>query len=1316
MGDARGLVADESATDPQRADPVRVATQQDLGRELSLLRLAAGLTVRQVARRAALPASTAGDYFAGRHLPPLSQPDVLVRLVRACGVTGDADISPWQDAVGRARRGPGRRDAGTPRPHRGAAPYRGLASFQPADAEWFFGRADLTERLVGLTAAARAAGQPLAVVGQSGSGKSSLLRAGLIPALDLGREPGQPPAALLTPGARPLQALASELLGSVSGDRVASLAAELGADPGRAAPLAGRLAARGLAIPPAIIVDQFEQVFTTCPDEAQRRAFIAALCGLASQSRVVLGLRADCYGHALRYAELAAALTERQLAVGPMSQDQLRQAILGPARRAGIGVGEGLVELLLRDLVPQPARTGGHEAGTLPLLSHALLATWERAGTDQLTVADYEASGGIADAITSTAEAAYAALSETDRRQARLLFLRLVQVSDDSIETRHRVPLAELTDEPDAVAGTGLLSRFVDERLITITADAAEITHDALLAAWPRLREWIEADRQGLRVRRRINEAARTWQDSGHDSAVLLRGGQLAIARDWAADPLRDGGLPAIARQFLAASVAHESATLETERRRSRRLSQLVAALAALVLATVGLSGYAFAQRRAAMTAQANADSRELAVEAGQLRGQDPSVAAQLSLAAYRTARTPEALASLLESSGTPAAARLRDSADVVEAAALSSRGHLLAVAAADGSLRLWDVARPGEPVPVGRPLVTGPGSLFAVAFSPDGRTLAAAGTGKVVRLWNVSDPRHPVPAPAALTGPASTVYGIAFSPDGGVLAAGSADGTVRLWTAPGASGEPPAAARPLATLTGPGGDVQAVAFSPDGRLLAAGTAGKAVRLWNVASPRHPVAVGKPLTGPAAEVTSVAFSPDGRTLAAGSQDDKVWLWRLADPARPQRLAPLAGATDWVNSVSFSPDGTVLAAGSSDDSVRLWNVGRRRLLGTLHHPGVVTSTAWDGGHELISGCADGTVRLWTLPPPVLAASGGVNSVAFEAAGRRLVVASQDLEVWDPRTRTEVSSAAVPGTFVNAVAVAPRSGLLAAGYGNGGVQLWSAATGRLARVSPLLGSPAAGSVESVAFSPDGQTLASGTADGRIRLWDVADPARPVLLAQIRDTADQVYDVVFSPNGQILAAASTDDVTRLWSVTTPARPARLGPPLRGAASYDMSAAFSPDGKTLAIGSADKTVRLWNVSDPRAPLRLGRPLTGPEGYVYGLAFSPDGRTLAAGITDGTVWLWNASDVARPALIAELTGPAGHVYSVAFSPDGRALAAGSADGTVRLWDTVEHVAARAVCATAGQPLTRSEWVTYDPGRAYAPPCPAPEAAARWPT
>ena len=331
------------------------------------------------------------------------------------------------------------------------------------------------------------------------------------------------------------------------------------------------------------------------------------------------------------------------------------------------------------------------------------------------------------------------------------------------------------------------------------------------------------------------------------------------------------------------------------------------------------LAGFAFQQRQEATTARDDANSREMAVEAGQVRGQDAPLAAQLSVAAYDTAGTPRAAASLLESSGSPAAARLLDSAGVVQSVSLSPDRRLLAAAAADGTLRLWDVTSPGHPAPAGAPLEEASDSpLYATSFSPDGRILAAAGAGRVLELWDVSRPGHPVRV-ARLTGPANTVYSVAFSPDGKTLAAGSADDTVRL--------------------------------------------------WNVTDPASPRPFGGPLTGPRSLVTGVAFSPNGRLLAAASQDHKLWLWRISGGhAVPD--GTLTGAVNWLNAVAFSPDGSTVAAGTSDASVLVWNLATRALTATLPAPQPVTSLAWDQTGRLAAGDADGTVSLWALPAPVL----------------------------------------------------------------------------------------------------------------------------------------------------------------------------------------------------------------------------------------------------------------------------------------------------------------------------------------------------------
>jgi WD40 repeat protein/transcriptional regulator with XRE-family HTH domain len=1305
------------AGDLERPDPRRITAQPDFGRELTLARQQAGLTVREVARAVGIPASTAGDYFAGRHLPPPSQPGLLPRILRVCGETDPDRLSEWASTLNRIRRGPGRR------PGAAASPYRGLSSFQPEDAAWFFGREDLTARLVRLAIAAPAAGVPLTVVGPSGSGKSSLLRAGLIPSL-----PGRAGRrlALFTPGAAPLGELARQLA-ALDQDTLDPFDQQAAAESSRIEAALrsnpdddARLIPAGRDPAPLIVVDQFEEIFTACRDEAEQRRFIAAVCALAGPAAVVLALRADFYDRALRYPELARALQEHQVVVVPMTRHEVRRAIVEPARLARLDVEDGLVELLLRDLAPHSPDGSppgaAHEAGALPLLSHALLITWSRSLGGRLTVADYQASGGIRHAIARTADQVYGSLDDEQQDAARRLFLRLVHVADDAPETRSSVPLAELRGRPGEAGSPGdVLDRFVAERLITVDADTAQITHEALLGAWPLLRTWIDANRDGLRVRRRLGDAARAWDEAGRDPAALLRGGQLALARDWGGDPLNRDSLSTLTREFVDAGIAAERMQQAAERRRTLRLRRLVTALTVLVVLTVTLAGYAFQQRQAAASARDTAtsdkntaQSREVAIEAGQVRGQNAGLAAQLSLAAYRIAPTADARASLLESSGSPAAARLIDSTGVVEAVSLSPDHRLLAVAGADGTLRLWDVARPGHPVPLGAPLRPADRlePLYTVAFSPDGGLLAAAGAGRTVMLWDMRTPGRPTELRSPLTGPANTVYSVAFSARRSLLAAGSADGTVRLWSVSSPS-HPVALGQPL---TGPAGYVQSVAFSPDGTLLAAGSADKTIRLWSVSSPSHPVALGQPLTGPAEQVDSVAFSPDGRTLAAGSQDKKVWLWSVATPARPISEGALTGATNWVNAVAFSPDGRSLATGSSDDRVLVWNLASRALTAALPQPQPVTSLAWDDDGRLVAGDSDGHVRLWTLPTPVLRAGGPVNSIAYGDDGQRLAVGGTTLQLWDPVTRTQLAAAAVPGpagTLVNAVAFLSGGSTVAAGYGDGKMQLWRMTHGTsLTPLSQPVVASRKGLVEFAAFSPDHKLLATSGDDGTVRLWSVTEPAHPRLVATMDDSGTYVFSVAFSPDGRTLAAASADDLTSLWNISRPDHPTRIGKPLEGPASYAISVAFSPDGHTLAVGSADKTVRLWNVTDLARPVRLGRPLTGPGGYVYSVAFSPDGKTMAIGATDGTVWLWQVSDPARPRLVAALTGPAEQVWSVAFSPSGATLAAASNDGTVRLWDTRAGAAAAAVCATGGQPITRAEWSDYVPGRAYAPPCP----------
>jgi WD40 repeat protein len=1273
-------VAETNETGP---DADLIDTPAEFGRAMQELRDRSGLSIREVAKQCNRPPATIGDYFSGAHLP--NDRKLLTLILTVCGVDQE-QIERWQQALNRARRRPRRRDTN---------PYRGLARFEASDAKWFFGREDVISLL--WARAAAPSELPLLLIGPSGAGKSSVLRAGLIPRLE--DQPEGRPALVY--------------------DATVTGVAELAQVIGQLTPAPGNAGDAADGGRQAVVVDQFEAIFTLCDDEQERGRLIGALCELARSALVVLALRSDFYGQAIRYPGLLRALQDRPVVLGPMTAEQVRDAVVQPAQLARVGVDRDLIALLLDDLAPADAVSdAAYESGALPLLSHALLATWDQSHGEILTVSDYVASGGIKDALTRTAEQAYESLTAGQQDLARQLFLRLVHVSEQMAPSRASVALGDLPGSTGGGDAEQVLATFVRERMITVDADAAQITHDALLSAWPRLRSWIKADIERLRDRSRILAGAQAWTLAGEEDAQLWRGSRLELAQEWATAADRRATLSDQALSFVDACVEAANATARAARRRTRRLQSTVAVLTALVVAVAALSVYSSVQRAVARAAEGRAvtaanlaDSNDVAFTADQLRSRDPAVAAQLSVSADEFARTPQATASLLESSGAASVTRILDSAGIVQWVAVSPDRRLLAAAGDDGTLRLWNVTEPGRPTLVTDLVSADDAPLYAAEFSPDGKLLAAAGADGLVRMWDVSGARA-VPVGQPLSGTTGNVYSLAFSPDSATLAAASTNGTIRLWRVAD-SARPTADGAPLVV---PSTYANSVAFSPGGQTLAAGTQAGTIWLWHLPGaasdvPAAPVPLaGMPLRGPGGPVSGVAFSPNGRELAASSKDFKVWLWRLAG-RRTARAGTLTGATNWVNTVAFSPDGKSVAAGTSAANVLVWSVQTAKLTAILPHPQPVTSVTWDGTARVVAGGADGTVSLWSLPTNVLMTGDPPTNVAYAPDGSTLAVGGSGVQLWDAATRSLLASRALPpNEYTNATVFRPQQAgapLIAVAVSDGTVDLLNGRT--LAPVTaPFKVITGAGAAESVAFSPDGRLLAAGADDGTVRLFDVTDPARPRQVAVVRGAGPitPIYTVVFAPNGRLVAAASLNNVVQLWRVGgSSLGPA--GPDLGGMDSYPIGLAFAPDGKTLAIGNADKHVYVWNVANPVRPQQLGAPLSGPSSNVWSVAFSPDGRTLAAGANDGSVWLWAMADPARPALTATLSGLPGHVFSIAFSPDGAELAAASYDDdTIRLWDTSPAAARADVCANLGLALSPTEWTSYAPGVPYRRPCP----------
>lgn len=1137
-------------------------------------------------------------------------------------------------------------------------PYKGLGSYQPDDADRFYGREALTEELLRRLQAQNV----LVVGGPSGSGKSSLVRAGLIPALRAGaaRTSEAWRIGLMSPGRDAMAELYFQLAGALGprgdGGPPAIGPGDLAARPS----LARRLAhPTGGEAPLVLVVDQFEELFTL--NAASRRdAFVEALSAMAdpvdSRVRIVLAVRADYYAHCAQVPWLAERITGNQVLVGPMSPTELRRAITEPARHAGLYLERNLVDAVVED--------AGGEPGSLPLVAHALVETWTRRKGATMTLEGYRAAGGVAGAIAQTAEAVYGQrLTAPEQAVARRLFLRLVTPGEGAGDTRRIVG----RDEIGADAEPGLAARVVglltDARLLTVDGRAVQIAHEALLRSWPRLRGWIDDARDDLRMRQRLIQHAGDWRAADRDADMLLRGTSLLTAIDWQAKNPDQGG-PAVT-EFLDASVAErERAEAADRQRRIRARRVRTAAVAALSLLAAGATAasvvayfaYRDAQRNELMAAAATreADNRfslALGAVADGLARDDPRLALFLAgEAAARAGAEPPGhdarsamVAARLQLAGI-APHLLGSPIQVGDALSLAMRpdGAFMAVGGRDGTIRMIDAV---TRQPVGPPLAGHDGGIEDLKFSPDGAVLVSGGNDRTVRLWPVEDGF--VGAGRVVARLDDTVWGIAVDGTGRWLATAGEDQTVRLWDlTTGEQAGPPLAERI--------GDALSVAFAPDGGLLA-GTGSGAVHGWRLPERTE---LFEPIRDVhTSDVWGLSFAPDGARFATLSSDRSAAL--LSYP-EGRYLGRAFTPDDLIHSAVHSPDGTALIGGDEEGRVHVWDVAAEATaaVSTAGHTGRVVEVAASGDGRLLASLGrDQTVRLWTLfdaIPPSLDRSvdGAAKGVAAGADGRTVAAADDS-----GRVRLWKEGAGEPmllsghGHQVWALALSPDARSLASGDRSGEIRLWDADTGAMRHRM----SAGEGAVWWLGFTPDGTRLVAA-ADGGVTVHDAAT-------GELSDThaqdSGQATRAAISPDGGMLAVSTTDGRVRLFDLGAGT----------GAGDLDIvgdvvwSLAFSPDGRHLAAAASDEVVSVWDVATRR---RLAD-FAGHSGGATDVGFLHDGATLVALDRRGGVHLWDM--LAGRRLAAPLPAHAGAAWRLAVAPQTDVFVTAGDDGVVRVWD-----------------------------------------------
>ncbi|MBK9603011.1 MAG: PD40 domain-containing protein [Anaerolineales bacterium] len=1136
-----------------------------------------------------------------------------------------------------------------------------MRAFSEADADNFFGRETLVQQLLARLGEGGDLSRFLAVIGPSGSGKSSVVRAGLIPALRRGGLPGSENWFIvdMLPGKHPFEELEASLL-RVAVNPPEHLLSQMKDGNRGLLRAVHRILPADASVELVLVIDQFEEVFTLIEDEAERALLLENLASAVlderSRLRVVITLRADFTDKPLRYVDFGELMNRRFEFILPLTADELERAILAPAQRVGLKLEKGLVSTIIREV--------GNQPGALPLLQYALSELFDKRDGRTLTNKAYQEIGGVLGALGRSAETIYFNMDEAAQTATCQLFLRLVTLGEGTEDTRRRVLRDEIESlhEDHQSALQKVIDIFGKARLLSFDRDpitrnpTIEVAHEALLREWTRLREWLNESRADVRTQRQLNHAVQEWNHAQRDASFLMAGSRLEQFEGWSSNTTI--ALTQDERAFLSASIAERDRReleeqarqgrelqaaqklAETENRAANQLRRRAVFLAgALALAVVAaIFAGVFANRNGALavqnesiasTAQAAealavkerntaeqqaliASVRELSSEANINLDIDPELSILLALQAVNKTYTigqpvlPEAEDALHRAVQTSRLElTLSGHTDIVWKAVFSPDGKLIASGSQDGTAKIWDAITGKELFTI---KATTEGDAGNVDFSPNGKLLATGGGDKIARLWDVSTGKELL----ALKGHLNEIYHVAFSPDGNRLATASNDGTVKIWDI--------VAGEEILTLSEEAGTtVYWVAFSPDG--LKVVTANENFpdgwgTVWSLDTGQKLFT----LSGSYNIARSASFSPNGAYIVTSGDNQMADIWNAQNGAK---LLTLYGHGDAVTSAAFSPDSTRLATSSYEGHTKIWDVATGQQLFDIA-----------GGRDL-------------------------NTVAFSPDGTRIVTSSWDhtVKVWNVAPSREVLTLDNGSTITSkeggALAYSPDGTRLATANSDLTPRIWDLKTGKL--LFQLVGHTDA--VTLITYSADGTRIATASHDGTARIWDAFTGKELLTLSGHKDF---VQGVNFNLDGTRIATSSFDKTVKIWDANTGKNLLTLKHP-----DWVFSVAFSPDGARLVASIFNShTAKVWDVSTGRELLNLD----DHTDVIGQVVFSPDGTRVVTASTDGTAKIWDAKTGNE---LFSLSSHSAGVSDVAYSKDGRFLATASYDKTAKIWDAL---------------------------------------------